>query len=81
MKSLGHGVRQTISFTHLKDQVLIIPPIQEQQKIVKFLDEQTKLIDKICSIEEKRLELLKEYRKSLVSHTVSGKVRVSEDMI
>jgi type I restriction enzyme S subunit len=52
------------------------PPLSEQQQIVDYLDEQTELIDKTISIEEKRIELLKEYRQSLISEVVTGKRKV-----
>ena len=52
------------------------PPLNEQQQIVEYLDEQTVLIDKTISIEEKRIELLKEYRQSLISELVTGKRKV-----
>ena len=54
------------------------PPLNEQQQIVEYLDEQTQLIDKTISIEEKRIELLKEYRQSLISEVVTGKRKVVE---
>ena len=50
--------------------------LSEQQQIVEYLDEQTQLIDKTISIEEKRIELLKEYRQSLISEVVTGKRKV-----
>ena len=53
-----------------------VPPISEQNEIVSYLDEQTQLIDKTISIEEKRIELLKEYRHSLISEVVTGKRKV-----
>jgi type I restriction enzyme, S subunit len=52
------------------------PPLSEQQQIVSYLDEQTQLIDKTISIEIKRIELLKEYRQSLISEVVTGKRKV-----
>lgn len=55
------------------------PPISEQQQIVEYLDEQTQKIDKTISIEEKRIELLKEYRQSLISEVVTGKLKVTTD--
>ena len=55
---------------------IIIPPLSEQQQIVEYLDEQTQLIDNTISIEEKRIELLKEYRQSLISEVVTGKRKV-----
>ena len=60
----------------LKDIKVPVPPIQEQQQIVEYLDEQTQLIDNTISIEEKRIELLKEYRQSLISEVVTGKRKV-----
>jgi len=53
-----------------------LPPLSEQQQIVEYLDEQTQLIDNTISIEEKRIELLKEYRQSLISEVVTGKRKV-----
>ena len=53
-----------------------LPPPSEQNEIVSYLDEHTQLIDKTISIEEKRIELLKEYRQSLISEVVTGKRKV-----
>ena len=60
----------------LKEIRLGLPPFTEQQQIVEYLDEQTQLMDKSISIEEKRIELLKEYRQSLISEVVTGKRKV-----
>ncbi len=54
-----------------------IPPIIEQQQIIEYLDEQTGIIDKTISNEQKRIELLKEYRQSLISEVVTGKRKVT----
>jgi len=75
------GIIGGVSISKLKDFELILPPLSEQQKIVEYLDEQTGLIDNKVFIEEKRMELLKEYRQSLISSVATGKVRVTEDMI
>tara|TARA_B100002052_G_scaffold67296_1_gene60631 strand:- start:3199 stop:4551 length:1353 start_codon:yes stop_codon:yes gene_type:complete len=70
--SIMEGLNSSI----VKELILLTPPISEQQKIVEYLDEQTGLIDKTISIEEKRIELLKEYRQSLISEVVTGKRKV-----
>lgn len=54
------------------------PPLNEQHQMVEYLDNETHLIDKTISNEEKRIELLKEYRQSLISEVVTGKIKVSE---
>ena len=55
------------------------PPLQEQEQIVEYLDNQTSVIDSTITTEEKRIELLKEYRQSLISEVVTGKVKVTRD--
>ena len=75
---VGEGQREGISVSFLGRYPLVVPPISEQQQIVEYLDEQTQLIDITTSIEEKRIELLKEYRQSLISEVVTGKRKVVE---
>ena len=55
---------------------VVFPPFSEQRQIVEYLDEHTQLIDKTISVEEKRIELLKEYRQALISEVVTGKIDV-----
>jgi type I restriction enzyme S subunit len=68
-----------ISMTMVDNIPFPIPPLSEQQQIVSYLDEQTQLIDKTISVEERRIELLKEYRQSLISEVVTGKRKVTKD--
>jgi type I restriction enzyme S subunit len=53
-----------------------IPPLSEQEQIVSYLDEKTSQIDKTIDIEKKKIQLLKEYRQSLISNVVTGKIKV-----
>lgn len=48
----------------------------EQQQIVEYLDEQTLIIDTTIEMEQQKIELLKEYRQSLISEVVTGKIKV-----
>ncbi|MDB4752601.1 restriction endonuclease subunit S [Winogradskyella sp.] len=70
------GGQPFLSLDELRSLLFPFPPISEQQQIVSYLDEQTQLIDKTISIEEKRIELLKEYRQSLISEVVTGKINI-----
>jgi type I restriction enzyme S subunit len=53
----------------------------EQQQIVDYLDKETSKIDKLVDIESKRIILLKEYRQSLISDVVTGKVDVRDEIL
>ncbi len=53
------------------------PPSEEQNEIVSFLDQETKKIDDLVALEQKKIDLLKEYRQALISETVTGKKRIN----
>jgi len=72
------GGQPFLSLDELRNLLFPFPPLSEQQQIVEYLDEQTQKIDKTISIEEKTIELLKEYRQSLISEVVTGKRKVVE---
>ena len=65
----------------LKNTYMFIPPLQEQQQIVDYLDKETLKIDKLVDIESKRIDLLKEYRQTLISDVVTGKVDVRDEVL
>ncbi|TKG08585.1 restriction endonuclease subunit S [Vibrio sp. F13] len=48
-----------------------IPCIEEQHKIVNFLDHETAKIDTLIAKQEKLIELLKEKRQAVISHAVT----------
>ena len=70
------GIIVHIYSKNFKDMWFPTPSLSEQNEIVSYLDKHTQLIDKTISIEEKRIELLKEYRQSLISEVVTGKRKV-----
>ncbi len=60
----------------LKDVVICLPPFSEQNEIVEYLDKKTSEIDKQVDLENRKIDLLKEYRQSLISEVVTGKIDV-----
>lgn len=48
-----------------------VPPIEVQKKIAKFLDRKCKEIDDIHSDIEKQIEILEEYKKSVITEAVT----------
>lgn len=71
MKLLGSGVRQTISFTHIANSILVSPPLPEQRAISKFLDEKCAGIDEAVRIKEQEIDLLCERRKIMIQEAVT----------
>lgn len=56
---------------------VILPPMSEQIEIVRHLEFKTKEIDDLVSLEQKKIDLLKEYRQSLILEVVTGKIKVT----
>lgn len=71
MKTLGSGVRQTLSFNQIANCELVFPPIQEQTTIANFLKDKTAKIEQAIAIKQKQIELLKERKHSLINKAVT----------
>lgn len=69
--------RSSLSQQVLGQVPVLIPPIEEQLQIVEYLDSKTKEIDDLVLMEQKKIDLLKEYRQSLISEVVTGKIKVT----
>lgn len=69
--SYGTGIRSTLNGSQLVKIPMIFPPISEQQRIAKFLDEKTALIDDIITDTKQTIEELKSYKQSLISEIVT----------
>ena len=60
----------------LQDFQVVYPKLQEQEKIVAKLKRNLSKIDNVCSLSEREIELLKEYRLTLINEVVTGKIKV-----
>lgn len=68
--------RYGLSNYALSNSVCLIPPMGEQEKISSFLDQKAAQIDAQIEGGQKSIEFLKEYRTSLISDVVTGKIDV-----
>jgi len=75
----SYGLIPSMTKTDYEEIKFPIPPLPEQEEIVRYLDTKTQEIDQLVSIEENRIKTLKEYRQSLISEVVTGKVKVTQN--
>lgn len=68
---MGGGLRQSMKFEDFRRLPIVLPSIEEQQKIANFLDHETAKIDTVIAKQEKLIELLKEKRQAVISHAVT----------
>ena len=66
-----HGVKvYSITQQILKDAVVLIPPRDEQDQIVRYLDWKTAAIDRLIAVKQKQIDLLEEYRIASIDRLV-----------
>jgi type I restriction enzyme S subunit len=73
------GNREGLTIDNIKNFIVPFPRIKEQQEIVDYLDIHTKEINELISLEQKKIETLKEYRQALISEVVAGKIKIVKD--
>lgn len=71
------NVRYSLSSDEFLALPIIIPPLSEQKAIADYLDGKCGEIDEIIDGKRKQLEILKEYKQSVIYEYVTGKKEVS----
>lgn len=64
-------VRMRISMDYLNNVNLPLPPRDEQDKIVAYLNWKTSMINRMISAKKREIKLLKEYKESAISYYVT----------
>ena len=65
----------------IKNILLILPNIEQQDLLLNKISKFIFNFDELLLKSNKKINFLKEYRQSLISSAVTGKVRITGDMI
>ena len=68
---MGTGIRLTLSFDELKKQLIPIPSIEEQKRIVAYLDKKITLIESCKCQRERELQTLNELKQAEIASAVT----------
>ena len=74
--AVGTRKDPNISQEIVRNYIVPIPPIEEQQKISDYLNTKCTEIDNLISIKQSKIDSLKEYKKSIIYEYVTGKREV-----
>jgi type I restriction enzyme S subunit len=66
----------SISASAIAATPIALPPLDEQEAIVEYIDRESRLIDETISRAQREIELIQEYRTRLVADVVTGQVDV-----
>ena len=80
---ISYGIRVgqwDLRYEDLKSLVLYIPPISEQEQIIRFLDKRLALIDKYVKEKGREMELLKELKNAEINRAVTKGLNPDAEM-
>lgn len=81
LASRGVGTIQRNLFAPwLKNRIVLIPPIYEQKEIAIFLDSQCSEIDAISADIQKEIEILEQYKRSVITEAVTKGLNPDAEM-
>ena len=77
---IGRGIVAdlwTTRYSEMRNIFVPLPPLDEQQAIVAYIEEKCEKIDKLASELQSEIDYLKEYKQRLIADCVTGQVNVS----
>ncbi|HSH52243.1 MAG TPA: restriction endonuclease subunit S, partial [Bacteroidales bacterium] len=72
--------RYGLSQMAIKDAEILIPSLAEQKEIISLIDEKSRYINKYISSLQQQINLIKQYKSSLISEAVTGKIEIKKDV-
>lgn len=67
---LGTGIRKTLSFSDIKGLEIPVPPIEEQNKMVMYLNWKLSKIHELLKVKKEQLKELKEFRCATIDEAI-----------
>ncbi|EMD8085799.1 restriction endonuclease subunit S [Campylobacter upsaliensis] len=80
LKSTGSNY-PAITSNDFADLKIPLPPLQEQKQIANFLDEKCEKINSVIEKTKKQIELVKEYKNTLINEAVCGRINFLEGIL
>ncbi|MBZ7937165.1 MULTISPECIES: restriction endonuclease subunit S [Campylobacter] len=72
------SAQPNISTKEIGEFKIPIPPLKEQEQIANFLDEKCEKIDSLITKIKKQIELIKEYKTTLINEAVCGRMDLNK---
>lgn len=75
------GGREGLNFQALKNFFIPLPPEGQQKEIVEYVNKIDRHFLSAIKIQETQIEKLKEYKATLINSAVTGKIRITPEMV
>lgn len=82
LSEMAQGVTMDgLNLTVLSNTLMPIPPLEEQEHILAYIQKKNEQHDRIRELVDQQIFRLQEYRQSLITSAVTGKINVNEEVI
>ena len=78
VKEMNIITRASMSQNLLKNLPILIPPIHEQIAIANYIKIETSTVDNAIDKTEREIELIREYKESMITDAVMGKININK---
>lgn len=78
--NMGNGVRQGLNYDEFSKLLMIVPPIDEQERIAEFLDKKCGEIDGLIADIKTQVQTLEQYKRSVITEAVTKGLNPSAEM-
>ncbi|AKX58778.1 hypothetical protein AKN88_01670 [Thiopseudomonas alkaliphila] len=73
--------QMNLSAGYISSLRIVVPSLDEQSIIIKFLDDFSLSVDEAVSLQVKQIQKLKEYKTTLINSAVTGKIKITPEML
>ena len=78
--NMGNGVRQGLNYDEFSKLLMIVPPMEEQERIAEFLDKKCSEIDGLIADIKTQAQTLEQYKRSVITEAVTKGLNPSAEM-
>lgn len=78
--NMGNGVRQGLNYDEFSKLLMIVPPMEEQERIAEFLDKKCGEIDGLIADIKTQVQTLEQYKRSVITEAVTKGLNPSAEM-
>lgn len=78
--NMGRGLRKILSYRELKNKLIVVPPLNEQERIAAFLDSECAAIDTILEKTRASIDEYKKLKQSVITQAVTKGIRGDRPM-
>lgn len=77
----GFSAQPGVYLNTIQNAYVPLPSLNEQEEIVRFIEEKLLGLDESITLAQQQIEKLKEYKTTLINSTVTGKIKVTPEMV